>query len=178
VHAAGVAAHRGRRDIDDGPRPARRDERARHRLRAEKAALQVDAEHVVPLALRQFEECRAGEDTGVVDEDIGGAQGVHHRLDHALDARGLRHVALHGDGAAAEAANLPSYALRGRRIVEEVDADIGAVTREGHCDGATDSLLGARDERHLAFEPHASSSMLFPDNPRAVCVRVKAKSRT
>ena len=56
VHAAGVAAHRGRRDIDDGPRPAGRDERARHRLRAEEAALQVDAEHVVPLALRQFEE--------------------------------------------------------------------------------------------------------------------------
>jgi len=31
-HAAGIAAHRGRRDIDDGSRPACRHERAGHRL--------------------------------------------------------------------------------------------------------------------------------------------------
>ena len=56
--------------------------------------------------------------------------------------------------AAPDRADLRGDPLGGLAVVQVVDADVGAILRERHRDGAADALLGARDERDLDHETH------------------------
>src|SRR6266851_4854046 len=150
----GVDADRGGRDVDDRARLARRDHRARHRLGAEEAALEVHAEHVIPLRLGQLEELGAREDARVVDEDVGGAQLRGRRREDGGDVLAPRDVARDDHRLAAKAPDLGGHALRRLAVVQEVDTDVGAVASQRDGDGPTDALLRARDERNPAAESH------------------------
>ena len=155
VHAARVAADRGGRDVDDRAGLARRHHRARRRLGAEEAALEVHGEHVIPLRLGQLEERGAREDARVVDEDVGRAQLRGRRRQDGRDVLAPRDVARDDHRLAAVAPDLGGHALRGRAVIQEVDADVGAVASQRDGDGPADALLRARDERHSAAESHA-----------------------
>ena len=60
-------------DVDDGPRPPRRDQRGGHRPAGQERAAQVDRQHVVPLARGQVEQRRDPVHPGGIDEHVGGA---------------------------------------------------------------------------------------------------------
>lgn len=62
----------------------------------------------------------------------------------------IQHASVVDDPATAETTDLAGHAFGSRRVVQEVDADIGALARQRDGDRATDTLLGARDERHRA----------------------------
>ena len=73
----------------------------------------------------------------------------------ASASSGPRDVALDHGTPAARRAHLAGDPLGGGAVVQVVHADVGALLRERHRDGAPDALLGARDERDLTDEPHA-----------------------
>jgi len=103
-----------------------RDHRLCDGLRAEARALQVDVQHVVPLALRHFEEWDAGEHRGVVDQDVDRAEpllgGRHHRL-HLFH---LADICLDQNRPPSAGAYLIRNTLGGPLIIEPVDRDVGA----------------------------------------------------
>src|SRR5262249_47103622 len=163
VNSPRVAADRGRGDVHDRSRPAGSDERPRDGLSAEEAPLEIDAQDVIPLALRHLEEDRTGEDAGVVDENVGRTQFFCDCRDKRLDLSGLHDIGFHDGRATAETAHVLGDGFRRRGVVQEVDADVGSILSQRYGDGPTDSLLGARDERNLARKPHA------PVNPPRKC---------
>src|SRR5260370_5894747 len=79
----------------------------------------------------------------------------------------LHDVGLHDGRATAETAHFRCDGFRRRGVVQEVDVDVGSVSSQRYGDGATDSLLGARDERNLARKPHApvSPPRMRPSRP-------------
>src|SRR5205823_8394538 len=77
VHAAWLAAHRRRGEIDDRSASAACDHGPGRRLSTEARALEVDVQDVVPLALGELEERRSRVDAGVVDEHVEGALDTH-----------------------------------------------------------------------------------------------------
>ena len=80
----------------------------------------------------------------------GGPRAPTTRGHHGLNLRNVRDVGPDDDRATAETADFVGHAFGSHRVVQEVDADIGALARQRDGDRATDTLLGARDERHRA----------------------------
>ncbi len=177
VDAERRAPHGDRGEVDDGAPASPFDQAARDRLGAEEASLEVDVEHVVPVGLGHGQEFHAREDPRVVDEDPGRSQLARHGVDHRLRVPGPRDVALDHGRPAPCRAHLAGDPLGGAAVVQVVHADVGPVLRERHRDGASDALLGARDERDLTDETHADLRPARGPAPRARRVQYRKAAR-
>ena len=89
----------------------------------------------------------------IVVQDVEAAEGLDGAADHRVDARRLRRIGRDGDRGAPRARDLAGDSLR-LRLVDVGHGDLGAARREAHRRGPPDSRSRARDQRHLAVEPH------------------------
>ncbi len=137
---AGLAAlARGARDVDDPPAAPLLHVRHRGADHVERAG-QVDADHLVPLAVADLLDRRALPDARVVDQDVEPAEPVDRLVDHHLglfvdgDVRGQR------ERLAAAVADPPGHLLRGGALHAVVEgharAGAGQDLRTGPSDAA------------------------------------------
>ena len=136
-------------------------------------ALEVHADHRVPVLLAHVEDHPVAQDAGVVDDDVELAEGVEGALDDALGALEVGDALAVGDGLAAHLLDLVDHLL-GRAVVgaagavevraEVVDDDLGAVLGHQQRLFAADAAARAGDDRNLPFE---QTCHVMP--PPAVC---------
>jgi hypothetical protein len=107
--------------------------------RRREVALEVDADHAVPLVLGHVHEHPVAGDAGVVDEDVEAAELVDRLPDHRLRLAEVGDVRAVRDGLTALRLDLGDDLLRRRRVralarerrAEVVDDDLRAGAREG-----------------------------------------------
>src|SRR5262249_11783378 len=87
----------------------------------------------------------------VVHQDVDRAVPAHGLLDHRLHVAALADVDHRRHALATVGADLLRRALRTVEL-DFRDADLGALTREEECDGATDTLPRTRHDGDLAVE--------------------------
>jgi hypothetical protein len=115
-----------------------------HRPRAEERAAHVDAGDQIELAGGPFGQGRPVDGAGVVDQDVGAAEAVDGRCDHALDVVELAHVAPHGQRLAAQRANFFRGLVDGPRkpamrlVGLGGDDDVATLPRQRQRDRAAD----------------------------------------
>ena len=110
-------------------------------------ALEVDADHGVPLRLGHVREHPVAQDAGVVDEHVQVAEGLHRRVDQALGGVEVGDVVVVGDGLAAGRLDL-GHDLLGRRGV-----GAGALGRSAEVVHHDLGALGGEQERVLPPDP-------------------------
>jgi hypothetical protein len=121
---------------------------------------QVDVEDGVPLLVAHLLDDRVPGVAGVVDHDMAAAEGVDRGLDDAVAEVGLGDVAGAGHRLAAHLLDLGD-GLLGRRLVDVVDHDLGAVAHQAQRDLLADAAARAGDDRHLAIHlTHVSFSLI------------------
>ena len=151
MHAARRAAiGRPRGQVDDRARPPRRDHALRDGLGAEARALQIDAEHEIPVALAQFEERHAREHADIVDQHVDRSELRLDRRHDRLDLGELADVAPHRQRTAPARPDLIGDVVRRALVVEPVDRDIGARSSAAQGDRPPDPLLCPGHQNHFA----------------------------
>ncbi len=100
---------------------ARRPPVHRGSTRHRRVALEVHADDVVPVGLRQAEDHLVAQHAGVVDQHVQRAELGHRGLHQVLAERPVAHVPEHGDGRTARCADLVDDGLRGRAHVVDHD---------------------------------------------------------
>jgi hypothetical protein len=105
------------------------DHLARDRLADEERALEVDRQHAVEVGFGDLEKITAGDDPGVVDQNVDGAIGVERRRDQVAHVELLRHVAVHEHGLAAVLGDVAGGALAGG-LLDVRDHDLRPIGRE------------------------------------------------
>ena len=165
---------RARRRVDD----AAVDRRARLRLRApplgrvacgREVALQVDADHRVPLVLAGGEHHAVAEEAGVVDQHVEPAERVDRGVHEPARAVPVGDVVGVGDGVAAGGHDLVDEELRGAlvgagavaRDAEIVHDDPGTFTRERQRVLAADAARGAGDDDDPAVADSGHVTLLL-----------------
>jgi hypothetical protein len=147
---AGLADERA--DVDDASE-ALRDHHRRRGGEAVIDAVQVRVDDVQPVAVRHLAQRPVAGDAGVVDEDIEPSARLDHTTHHGARLLDVAHVGLHEHAPAAEALDLRRDG-RGVAIVGAVvDRDLRALASEREPDCPADAARGARDGRHLSFQP-------------------------
>ncbi len=124
------------------------------RLRGEKGALEVHAEHEVVVLLGDVEKRLADLDAGVVDEDVEATEGGDGGGDQALGLRRHADVGAEHDRLPAQ---LARSAPRRRALVllaVVVHRHVGALAREAQGDRLPDAARAAGHEGRFAFESH------------------------
>ena len=117
---------------------------------AKAGALQVNVEHVIPIAFAQFEKRHAREHPSIVDEHVDRAEPLLDRRYHRLDLAEPAQIGAHGQRAPAGGADLIGDALRGGLVVEPVDRDVGSCPGAAQGDGPPDPLLRPGHQNDLA----------------------------
>ena len=144
-----------------GGRPAGRDE----------VTLQVDPDHVVPLALRHVEDGPVPYEAGVAHQHVEATVGLDRLVDHVLGALPVGHVREVRHCTTTEARDLLGNLARGPGIgaraipltTEIVDHDRGALLRHQHRVAATEAPAGAGDDDDLAVQHAHESSDVRPE---------------
>jgi hypothetical protein len=147
-HLAGL----NRPDVDDGRRPLFGHDAAAEDLGAQPGAAQVHIDEACPLVVGQLQERHDRLDAGVVHQDVDRAEVGRRRLEHPFDVRALRHIALHGDGAAAVGALQGVRGLGGPIEVDVVDGDARPALRQHVGDAAADAAARPGDEGPFSRE--------------------------
>src|SRR5215470_7361257 len=150
----GVARHAQhaihRAQVDDLA-PAARDHAGRHRPGAPEHRRDVRHQHLIPFLVAHLERGLVERDTGIVDEDVDGAEGRLRTLHGRPDLLAVRHVELKGSRTAARGFDCRrrgfDLVARARRTGHG-----RAGARQRQRDGATDAAAGAGDERGTARE--------------------------
>ena len=127
-------------------------------LRPQQDTAHVDVEHAEPLLRLELREDdgrrRAGlDDARVVHHDVEPAESRAHVADHRAHGAIVGDVRGHRHGAAAIVLDQPDTFARGG-VIDVVDGDGGAATRQPLRRRATDPQSSPRDERDSAFELH------------------------
>ncbi len=125
-------------------------------LRADETAARVDLMHQVKALHWRVQRAAQPDRTGVVDQDVQAAEGVHGRRDGSPHLLLVADVAPDRKCMTAGGLDLGSDAVDGarkpgigdRRLGR--DRDVGAVARRTQRNGATDAAGGTGDEQSLA----------------------------
>ena len=144
-----------RADVDDHAAAPLLDPIAPRLLRAHEGRLQVGVHDEVPRLVGEVEEVHAPRHAGVVDQDVEPAKLADGLADHAGDVGALRDVGFDGDGVRARLAHRRGGVLSAGGVDVD-DGDAGALARHLKGDAASDPHAAAGDQRHPAFELHAS----------------------
>jgi len=143
------AANRRGGQVDDDAPGAGRDHGPRRGLRHECAALEVDAEHAVPLGFGHLQEVDPREDPGIVDQHVDPAERRDGALHDSLADRDAADITLDQRGVATDGAHPGGNGFGIRLVVQPVDRDVVAGRREGQGAGGPDALLRPGDQHHL-----------------------------
>ena len=127
--------------------------------RGREVALEVHADHRVPLLLARREDHAVAQEAGVVDEHVEAAERVDRGVHQAAGALPVGDVVGVGDGLAARRDDLVDEELRGRAVgtgslardAEVVHDDARAFTREQACVLAADAAPGAGHDHDPPF---------------------------
>ena len=123
----------------------------------------------VPRLLVHVEDHPVAQDAGVVDQDVGLAEGVERALEDALRALVIGHALAVRDRVAAHLLDLGDDLLRGRagRLAAAVEVraeivhdDLCAVLRHEQRFLAADAAASTRDDRNFPFEQHVTQTSL------------------
>jgi hypothetical protein len=125
--------------------------------RGKAACLEVDVEHIVPIALAHVEQFHARIDAGVVDQDLGRAKLIDRVGHHPFDLDEPRDIRADEMDAATCLLDAACHCLGGRLVVEPGECNVGTCLGERECDGSADALLRTGDQRDLACQFHAST---------------------
>jgi len=123
-------------------------------LRAKARTLQIDVQHLVPIALGHFEEAHARKHTGVVDQNVDRTEPLLDGRYHGPHLLQPAHIGLDEECAPTAGAYLIGDTLRRALVIEPVDRHVGARSGKFACHRATDPLLRARDQNHLVGQLH------------------------
>jgi hypothetical protein len=123
----------------------------------------VDAHHTVEASHRGVRDRLPEQGSGVVDEDVDAAEAIERGPDGRRHRVLVAHVYLDRKrttpqrfdlcGRGVDRPREPGVRLHRLRR----DHDVGALPRQGQRDAPPDAARRARDERHLAVEPHDAS---------------------
>jgi hypothetical protein len=133
-------------EVDDPATGAARDHVASDGAGDEEGAFDVGVHDGVPLGFGHVDDEGAGVDTGVVDQNVDGAEGGEGGFDHGFDRGGVADVDLGGDG------GRTGFVVDGLRHgfgavgVQIRDDDGVSVRRERFGDGLADTMAGAGDD--------------------------------
>jgi hypothetical protein len=103
----------------------------------------------LPLSIRRLEDGLVGAGSGIVDEDVGAAEGLAGHGDQAGPAVGGGDVAGVTDGADAELAGDVGGGSDDAVAVARCDQHMRALASEGAGDAEADADAAGGDDRHL-----------------------------
>ncbi len=131
-------------------------------LRAQQRAVQVRPNAAIEVVDVDVHDVDTGRvDAGTVHEDVDVLERVDRLAEELLDVGFPADVGLHDDGATTLCFDLRLRLLRAGFVVQIVDDDVAAFTRELDRGGLSDTRVRSGDDRDSVFENSHVTLLLF-----------------
>ena len=127
-------------EVNHRPGTAAFDELLRHGLGAEEGAFKIDVEDLIPLDLGHIEKFDAGENAGVIHQDINTAKALT-RFHHTPDIGSPGHITGNRHSPLPQGTNLGGNLFRRGLVVQVIKHHTGPLTTIGQGNRLANTLL-------------------------------------